>query len=181
MTAHATVDDLYRTPGKAELVNGRLVLLPPAGRAPGYAADEIHVSLRAYAKRTKRGTAFGGNTAFLVDLPNRQSFCPDTGYYVGPNSGMKFFEGAPQFAVEVRNEEGYGSAAEQEFAAKRADYFAAGTLVVWDVDLLGPDTVRVYRVSDPARATAYRKGQVADAEPAIPGWTMPVDDLFEIS
>ena len=27
----ATVDDLYQTPGKAELVNGELVLMPPTG------------------------------------------------------------------------------------------------------------------------------------------------------
>jgi Uma2 family endonuclease len=63
-------------------------------------------------------------------------------------------------------------------AAKRVDYFAAGTLVVWDVDLLSDDIVRVYRASDPQHATVYHRGQVAEAEPAVPGWTMPVDDLF---
>jgi len=26
--------------------------------------------------------------------------------------------------------------------------------------------------------TVYRRGQIAEAEPAVPGWTMPVDDLF---
>ena len=35
--------------------------------------------------------------------------------------------------------------------AKRADYFAAGTLVVWDVDLLSSDVVRVYRSTAPTR------------------------------
>jgi hypothetical protein len=28
-------------------------------------------------------------------------------------------------------------------------------------------------------AIVYRKGDVAEAEPAVRGWTMPVDDLFE--
>src|SRR5205809_3527026 len=56
------------------------------------------------------------------------------------------------------------------------DYFAAGTLVVWDVDLLGADVVRVYRARE--RPTVYRRGDVAEAEPAVPGWSMPVDDLF---
>ena len=65
-----------------------------------------------------------------------------------------------------------------ELAAKRADYFAAGTLVVWDVDLLGDDTVRVYRSSDPDTPTVYRRGETAEAEPAVPDWTMPVDELF---
>jgi Uma2 family endonuclease len=50
--------------------------------------------------------------------------------------------------------------------------------VVWDVDLLSGDVVRVYRASDPERATVYRRGEIAEAEPAVPGWTMAVDDLF---
>ena len=91
---------------------------------------------------------------------------------------MKFLEGAPIFAVEVRSEGDYGSKAEKEMAAKRADYFAAGTLVVWYVDLLGDDTIKVYRLTDPDNPTNYRRGQIAEAEPALPGWKMPVDDLF---
>jgi Uma2 family endonuclease len=63
-------------------------------------------------------------------------------------------------------------------AAKRDDYFAAGTKVVWDVDLLSEDVVRVYRSTAPDRATVYRRGDNAEAEPAVPGWRMPVDDLF---
>ena len=57
------------------------------------------------------------------------------------------------------------------------DYFAAGTLVVWDVDLLSDDLVRVHRAGE-KRPTIYGRGQVAEAEPAVPGWTMPVDNLF---
>jgi Uma2 family endonuclease len=91
---------------------------------------------------------------------------------------MKFLEGAPVFAVEIRSENDYGPAAEDAMVEKRADYFAAGTLVVWDVDLLSADTVRVYRASDPDRPTVYRRGQMAEAEPAVPGWRMPVDELF---
>ena len=43
----ATIDDLYRVPenGKAELVNGELVLMSPTGGVPGRAAGEIYVSL----------------------------------------------------------------------------------------------------------------------------------------
>ena len=69
--------------------------------------------------------------------------------------------------------------AEQEMADKRADYFAAETEVVWDVDLQGEIVVRVYRADDPENPTLYRRGEMAEAEPVVPGWTMPVDDLFE--
>jgi Uma2 family endonuclease len=65
-------------------------------------------------------------------------------------------------------------------AARRADYFAAGTLVVWGVDVLQAQLVRVYRVENPSMPTVYRRGQHAEAEPALPGWSMPVDDLFPV-
>jgi Uma2 family endonuclease len=62
---------------------------------------------------------------------------------------------------------------------KRADYFAAGTNVVWDVDLLSEDVVKVYRASEPNNPSIYRRGEIAGAEPGVPGWTMAVDELLE--
>jgi len=174
----ATIEDLYKVEGKAELVNGEIVHMSPTGSRPGYAGDEIFVSLREYSKRTKTGRAVGDNKAFRVDLPNRKSFSPDAAFHVGADTGMKFYEGAPVFAVEVRSEGDYGPKAERAMAKKRADYFAAGTQVVWDVDLLSETVVRVYRASDPDNPQVYRRGEMAEAAPAVPGWTMPVDDLF---
>lgn len=175
----ATIADLYQVEGKAELINGEIVYMSPTGSRPGYAGDEIFTSLRAYSKRTKTGRAVGDNKAFRVDLPHRKSFSPDAAFYVGPDPGMKFYDRAPVFAVEVRSENDYGPAAERAMAKKRADYFAAGTQVVWDVDLLSDEVVRVYRASAPEQPTIYRRGAQSEAEPAVPGWTMPVDDLFD--
>ena len=136
-----------------------------------------------------------------MDLPNRHSFSPDAAYFTGPRAGMRFLQGAPVFAAEVRSEGDYGgvaaphggadedavvrrrraeATAEREMRDKRADYFAAGTLVVWDVDLLGQHTIRLYRDPDPdTPAVIFNRGQVAHAEPAVPGWTFPVEDLFD--
>ena len=174
----ATIEDLYRVRGKAEIVNGEIIRMPPTGAMPGHAGDEIFVSLREHSKRTGRGRAVGDNKAFRVNLPHRKSFSPDAAFYTGSDPGMKFFEGAPVFAAEVRSEGDYGPRAERELAKKRADYFAAGTLVVWDVDLLGDDVVKVYRASDPENPRVYGRGEVAEAEPAVPGWRMAVDDLY---
>ena len=91
---------------------------------------------------------------------------------------MKFYQGAPALAVEVRSENDYGPAAERALAAKRADYFAAGTLVIWDIDLLSDEVVRVYRQDAPKNPTIYRRADQAEAEPAVPGWSMAVEDLF---
>jgi Uma2 family endonuclease len=174
----ATIEDLYKVDGKAELVNGEIVLMPPTGDEPGSAGFEIAASLREYARRTGQGRAYPDGVGFHVHLPHRESFSPDAAYHVGPRAGMRFLEGAPIFAVEVRSEGDYGPAAEQAVAQKRADYFTCGTLVVWDVDLLSEEVVKVYRASDPHYPTIYRRGDIAEAEPAVLGWRMPVDDLF---
>jgi Uma2 family endonuclease len=173
----ATIDDLYRVRSKAELVNGEIVHMSPTGGLPSYAAGEVVNSLHSFAKRMNHGYAITDNAAFIVDLPHRKSFSPDAAYHVGPLT-MKFIDGAPRFAVEVRSEGDYGPGAEHAMATKRADYFAAGTLVVWDVDLLSDDVVRVYHASQPTEPTIYRRGDAAEAEPAVPGWQMRVDELF---
>src|SRR5260370_34369708 len=125
------------------------------------------------------GRAYSDNAAFLVRLPGRKPCSPDVAFYVGPRAGGRFLDGAPRLAVEVRSESDYGSQAEKAMAAKRADYFAAGTLVVWDVDVLREERVLVYRASDPVHPAVYRRGEIAEAEPALPGWRMAVDALFD--
>ena len=176
----ATVEDLYHVPehGKAELINGELVRFTPTGAIPSRASSRIWRSLDDHEHTHGGGFAVGDNAGFLVDLPNRESFSPDSAWYTGPPTGMRFLEGAPVFAAEVRSESDYGHAAEREMADKRRDYFAAGTLVVWDVDLLSDDVVQVYRASEPEDPAIYRRGEMAEAEPAVPDWRMPVDDLF---
>jgi Uma2 family endonuclease len=174
----ATIEDLYKVEGKAELVNGEIVHMSPTGLHPHYAALRIATSLQTYEMDTQSGYAVCDNVGFVVDLPHRQSFSPDAAFYVGEDSEMKFLRGSPVFAVEVRSEGDYGPRAEREIAAKRADYFATGTQVVWDVDLLSDNVVKVYRANTPENPTVYRRGDMAEAEPAVPGWSLAVDDLF---
>lgn len=176
--SRATIKDLYKVEGKAELVHGEIVEMPPSGDDPSVASFEIATNLREYARQTGRGRAYPDGTGFHVNLPHRESFSPDAAYHIGPRTGMRFLEGAPIFAVEVRSENDYGPAAERALQAKRADYFACGTQVVWDVDLLSEDVIKVYRASDPDNPTIYRRGEIAEAEPAVPGWRMAVNELF---
>ena len=177
----ATIEDLYNIPGngKAEIINGEVVRIMPTGGKPGRASGNVFFSLRSHEKTMDGGYAFGDNIGFIVELPNRQSFSPDAAWFTGEIEGMKFLNGAPAFAVEVRSENDYGPAAERELAEKQLDYFAAGTLVVWDVDLLSDDVIKVYRFTNPENPTIYRRGDIAEAEPAVPGWRMPVDELLD--
>ena len=174
----ATIEDLYKVDGKAELVNGEIVHMAPTGRRPGRAGGQIYASLR----RMSGATAAVPPSRIMWGL---RSIC-HTGNRSArmrhgtpaPIPACVFVPGAPVFAVEVRSEEDYGPAAEREMGDKRADYFACGTLVVWDVDLQSEDVMKSYKASDPENPVIFRRGEIADAEPAVPGWRMAVDELF---
>lgn len=180
--AKATIEDLYHLPenGKAEIVNGELVRMCPTGIKPGRAGGRIYASLLDHEDRNGGGFAVPDNVGFIVNLPNRSSFSPDAAWIAGAadSDSMKFVQGAPAFGVEVRSEHDYSPKAEREILEKVADYFAAGTLVVWDVDLLGENVIRAYRAGSPETPLVFRRGETAHAEPAVPGWTFPVDRLF---
>src|SRR6185503_18967884 len=118
----ATIEDLLKVEQKAEIVNGEIILMSPTGSLPGYAGDAILSSLFEYSKRHKYGRAVGDNKGFIVDFPHLTSFSPDTALEVGVRSGMKFYQGAPVFAVEVSSEGDYGRRGERDIAAKRAEY-----------------------------------------------------------
>jgi Uma2 family endonuclease len=177
--AQAALDLLREVGGdrKAELVDGEVHVMSPTDDAAGRFAENVYLSLRAY-EATAGGRARGDNHTFLVDIPGRRSFSPDASYTRRGPAGRRAVSGAPDFAFEVRSAGDYGPRADERLARKRADYFLAGTLVVWDVDPDGFDTVRAYRAARPDAPDVYRRGDVAEAEPAAPGWRFAVDELF---
>ena len=180
-TPAATLEDLARVTEKAELIDGRIVLLMPTGRKPGRVAGRIYRSLDDYAAQSGRGEAYPDNVGFTVPRlsSGRESFAPGASYYLGPfpDDPMRFLEGPPTVAIEVRSENDYTPSAQAELAAKRADYFEAGTRIVWDVDPIA-ECIHVYRAEAPDQPTSFQHGQVVDAEPLLPGWRVDVDWIF---
>ena len=57
------------------------------------------------------------------------------------------------------------------------DYFEAGTRIVWDVDPIA-ECIHIYRAEAPDQPATFRRGQVVDAEPLLPGWHLDVDWIF---
>src|SRR2546423_7784978 len=82
VTTRATLDDLYREEGKAELIGGRIVRIMPSGDLPGDVAEEVFISLRTYAKVTARGIVHADGAGVAIpELPSgRESFSPDASY-----------------------------------------------------------------------------------------------------
>jgi Uma2 family endonuclease len=177
----ATLEDLYQVEGKAELIGGRVVQFMASGHRPSRVAFRIARRLDDDAENVGRGNAYPDGIGYAVPelSSGRESVQPDASYYDSPlpANDMRFIEGPPTFAVEVRSENDYGPAADAEYTAKRADYFEAGTRAVWDVDPVAR-TITRYSTDAPDRPTVFQVGEQADAEPALPGWRIWVADVF---
>jgi Uma2 family endonuclease len=78
---------------------------------------------------------------------------------------------APNLAVEVLSR----SNTPGEMAVKRQDYFAAGVELVWEID---PRTRTVVVYTSPAQATTLGSGDTLDGGSVLPGFTLPVQELF---
>jgi Uma2 family endonuclease len=78
---------------------------------------------------------------------------------------------APNLAVEVWSP----SNTPAEMAAKRADYFAAGVELVWEVQ---PDKRIITVYTSATAATTLGENDVLSGGNVLPGFTLPVRDLF---
>lgn len=182
-TPTATLADLAKVSGKAELIAGRIVPLMPTGFLPGRTARRITRSLEDWIAGGGYGHPIADNVGYSFDPPlpsGRQSISLDASLYTGPlpRDLMGFIHNhRPEFAVEVRSQGDYGPKKDQEYSDKRRDYFFAGTRVVWDVDPVA-ETVTAYFAADPITPVVFHRGDNAHAEPAVPGWRLTVDALF---
>jgi len=152
--------------GKAEIVTGAGADVPHGIRS-GRAGGAIYRSLFALRRDDGGRLCLPRQRRIHREPPGEEVFSPDAAFYRGRLTGGKFWM-VPRFRAEVRSEDDYGPVAERRMAAKRADYFAAGTRVVWDVDVLRDEVVSRTSRSGPRNRAFFRRGEVADAEPALP-------------
>ncbi len=78
---------------------------------------------------------------------------------------------APNLAIEVLSR----SNTPGEMAVKRQDYFTAGVELVWEVD---PDVRIVTVYTSPTQSTVLGVKDVLDGGSVLPGFTLPVQELF---
>ncbi|HEX8392203.1 MAG TPA: Uma2 family endonuclease [Longimicrobium sp.] len=175
----ATLDDLLEFDGRAELIDGEILPMSGTGHGPASAAVHIAATLVMWSRSHGGGYAYGDGASFLVHTPRQQVLSPDAAWWIGtPDPHAPVISGAPAFVAEVRSTTDYGPAAERAMARKRALWFAAGVQVLWDVDVLRRQIIRVFRAESPDATVVRGRGEIADAEPAVPGWRFPVDELF---
>ena len=176
-TRPMTADDLLLMPEdgyRYELVRGELRKMSPAGHVHGRYGSYIHISMGSHVVANDLGETYTSDTGFQlapdhVRAPDasfvsheRVDAIPDTpGYFPGP----------PDVAVEVISPSDRYADVEE----KVADYLDAGTLAVVVVNPRNR-TVRIHRPS--GDAALLTESDTLAVDDVIPGWRMPVRDIF---
>jgi Uma2 family endonuclease len=169
--------DLPSGPVKYELDNGKLIIMAPPGYIHGRCENIIAKQLAAQGEDRGHGKACGEVGVQLRRNPDRV-VGPDAAFIANRSLPVRltpegYLESMPDLVVEVRSK----NDSQPEIEQKVNEYLHAGVRVVW--------------VPDPERqtVTAYRSGQppqvfgAADTltvPDVIPGFTMPVQDVFAV-
>jgi Uma2 family endonuclease len=179
--ARLTAQDLLRFGDdgvRRELVNGRIIQMPPAGGVHGKLVSTVVWFLVEYVRRTGAGEVVSSDTGFVLNVPGdpERVRAPDAAFISRDRVAEgrlpeSFISGAPDLAVEVLSP----SEAMVDVQQKVRDYFDAGARLLW---LITPQarTVTVYRADGSARL--LRDQDALDGEDVLPGLSFPLLDLF---
>ncbi len=172
----ADLDEINRRKrGIFELVEGVLVE-KPMGKLESLLAGAIIAIFRAFVLPRNLGiiTAPDG----MMRLAPTIYRAPDIAFISwaripgGHLTEEALAEAIPDLAIEVLSP----SNTKAEMARKRREYFEAGVRLVWEVD---PKTRTVAVYDAPERSTVLDITQTLDGGAVLPGFVLPLADLFE--
>ena len=178
-TRPITADDLLRMPDdgfRYELVEGNLREMAPAGHQHGRIAINVSTPLAQHVKANNLGVVYAAETGFKLASNPDTVRAPDVAFVrrervesVGDSEG--FWPGAPDLAVEVVSPgDSYTDVEEKVF-----DWLDAGTRLVIVVNPR-KRLVTLYRsLTD---VVVLTEADVLDGGDVVPGFAMPVKDIF---
>jgi len=160
---------------KYEVVKGVLIM-SPTGIEHELLGARVISALDNFLRAHKLGIVIGSSAGFW--MKNRDFLSPDIsfiakdrlkGYRRAPK---KFFDGAPDLAVEILSPNDTVEALHD----KIVEYFENGSRLVW---VINPEEQVVLVYHSPQPDQLLRQGDVISGEDVVSGFTLLVSDLFE--
>ena len=174
-----TAEELLLMPDdgvRRELVLGEVREAAPAGSVHGRIILNITTPLDRPVRENGLGLMFAGGTGFTISGNPHTVRAPDAAFVrrerveeVGEVEG--YWPGAPDLAVEVVSPNDPYAGVEE----KVATWLEAGTRTVVVVE---PRTRTVTVRSSRTEIRLLAEGDTLDLGDVVPGWTMPVVDIF---
>ena len=174
-----TAEELLETPNdglRRELVRGEVRTMAPAGYQHGRIAQNIAASLDRLVREEGVGVILAAETGFKLAGDPDTVRAADVAFVARERAEAAgevagYWPGAPDLAVEVVSPNDRFAEVEE----KVADWLAAGTRMVIVANPQGK-TVTV-RISE-REARILSEGEVIDGGEVVPGWSLPVADVF---
>ena len=173
-----TAEELWAMPNNArrELVRGEVRTMAPAGFEHGAVIINVAAPLANYVKAQRLGVVLGAETGFVLKRNPDIVRGADVAFVAAsriPAAGLptKFWEGAPDLAVEVVSP---GDTVE-EVEEKVDDYLTAGTHLVWVVNPKRK-TITVHKPA--ANPLVLRVQDTLEGADVVPGFRCNVADIF---
>jgi Uma2 family endonuclease len=174
-----TADDLLTMPDdgmRHELVRGELRTMPPGGWGHGRRSLEIAASLNGFVNMHRLGGVVAGEVGFRLATNPDTVRLPDAAFIridrlEGINLDRGYYVGAPDLAVEVISPNDLYT----EVDEKVAEWLEHGTRLVFVVNPRRR-TVAVHRPGRDVRILGA--DDVLAGEDVVPGWTLPVREIF---
>jgi Uma2 family endonuclease len=174
-----TAEDLLRMPDdglRRELVRGEVRTMAPAGSVHGRIAMNLGWSLAHHVRTNGLGVVYAAETGFKLSSNPDTVRAPDVAFVsrervdeVGEVEG--YWPAAPDLAVEVVSP----NDAYSEVEEKVVDWLRAGTRMVVVVE---PRSRTISVRTSLAEARVLSEGDVLDGGDAVPGWSLPVAEIF---
>ena len=178
-TGPVTGAQLLRMPwlNPCELVGGRIVRMTPTNPTHGRIEVNVAVAFNRFVRTQNLGVVMAGEVGVFTSRDPDTVRAPDVLFLSHERDALRtrregFLEVAPDLVVEIL------SPTDRPDAVRRKvdEYFAAGVRMAWVVDP-ATRTVRVHRSGGVPRSVAA--GEVIAGEDVLPGFELPVDEVFE--
>ncbi|MBI4632187.1 MAG: Uma2 family endonuclease [Chloroflexi bacterium] len=173
-----TADELFKMPemDRYELAKGKLISMSPPGFEHGLIVMYIAGALHTYARSKKLGKVFAAETGFRLSRNPDTVRAPDAAFVskdrLPTDKPKSYADLAPDLVVEVVSP----SDDPDEVQEKIEDYLDAGVKAVW---VVYPKTQSVTVYHSLNDVHVLRINDVLTAEHILPGFSLPVSQVFE--
>jgi Uma2 family endonuclease len=160
---------------RLELIEGELHAMAPSYADHGDIVGALHVELGIYIRRNHLGKIYGAETGFLVARDPDTVRAPDIAFIQASRvtpaaSAPNWNPIIPDLVVEVIS----SSDRDKDVASKTRMWLDAGVRLVWVVYPARREIV----VHRPDGATTLTDSETLGGEDVVPGFSLPVTDVF---
>jgi len=155
---------------------GEIVIVPPAGGESDYRTLDAGAMLREWAKRDKRGRAFGSSIQFM--LPDGSALSPDAAWVSNARLGSltreelrKFPHLVPEFVTEVLSPSDRLRSAQK----KMRQWAANGVDLGWLID---GDRRTVYVYAGGGEPRTVENADRLEGEGSVTGFVMDLNEIW---